>query len=122
MLIQKEVSHNKVTIKGYSPGVISMQSEDYRSPIVLTSETISRFENDIEFNQLSAEVLLNLVAEDTEILIIGSGAKHQLLPVEKVKALNDRGYAVESMSTRNACHTFQVLVHEYRKVVALLFP
>ena len=122
MLIQKETNQNKISIKGYSPGEITLQTETYSSPIMLTANSVTRFEAVDSFESLEAKHIESLADKDTEMVIIGSGEKHQLITLAKIKSLNDKGIAVESMSTRNACHTFQVLVHENRKVTALLFP
>lgn len=122
MLIQKEISHNKVNINGYSPGTVKIQGKEYTSPIALTSEAIILYQETASFEMLETEHLEALVEKDTELVIIGSGEKHQLISPNKIQSLNKKGIAVESMSTRNACHTFQVLVHENRKVIALLFP
>ncbi|PCI73052.1 MAG: hypothetical protein COB38_01955 [Gammaproteobacteria bacterium] len=38
-----------------------------------------------------------------------------------IKYLNDKGIAIEAMASRQACHTYEVLAHDRRKVNALIF-
>ena len=59
-----------------------------------------------------------------EIVLLGTGAKLKLSDVELMSALASLRIGLEVMSTPAACRTFNVLVHERRRVVAALlnFP
>ena len=58
----------------------------------------------------------------TELLIIGCGDTHEMLPPPLVEELRQKGIAVEAMGTVNACSTFNFLCSEGRNVAAALFP
>lgn len=122
MLIQKESPQGVISISAYQPGRITVSGKDYSTPIVLSKDTLTAFDTVKEFQLLTSEYLLAIIPKETEILLLGSGGKHQFLTPDKMAPIIKQGIAVECMSTRNACHTFQVLSYEYRKVVALLFP
>lgn len=122
MLIQKETHPGAISISAYEAGCVTVSGTQYTSPIVVTTDTVSVFEGVLDFALLESEHLLNITPDDCEILILGSGVNHAFLPPGKIKPIIDKGIAVECMSTRNACHTFQVLNYEHRKVVVLLFP
>lgn len=72
--------------------------------------------------ELTIEALAPLLATDLtpEILLIGTGARHEMLPPELCAALKSRGLAVDSMDTGAASRTFNVLLGESRRVAAAL--
>ena len=55
-----------------------------------------------------------------EILVVGLGGRFAMVPAELRAALKARGIVVESMDTRAACRTFNVLLAEDRRVAAAL--
>jgi uncharacterized protein len=61
-----------------------------------------------------------LEAGQVEILILGCGAGFALAPAELRQALRTHGIVTESMDTRAACRTFNVLLAEDRRVAAAL--
>jgi len=122
MHIQKESGNTAISIKAYEPGKLTISGAEYDYPLLLSANGLTAFTATEDFSQLTAHHLESLVETDTEILLLGSGEKHQFLPANQTAQLIERGTAVECMSTRNACHTFQVLAYEKRKVIALLFP
>jgi uncharacterized protein len=122
MLLQKESHASKVEIKGYKDGEIQVSGNRYTHPIIIDSNNVKHFDQAESFQQLSQEMLHAQLNEQVEVLLIGTGAKHLFLASEIIKSINDKGIAIEIMSTRHACHTFQVLNYEKRQVMALLFP
>jgi uncharacterized protein len=59
-------------------------------------------------------------ATEVEILILGCGARFALASAELRQALRTHGIVTESMDTRAACRTFNVLLAEDRRVAAAL--
>jgi uncharacterized protein len=55
-----------------------------------------------------------------EILILGCGARFALASAQLRQALRTHGIVTESMDTRAACRTFNVLLAEDRRVAAAL--
>lgn len=75
--------------------------------------------------QLTAESLLAVLAPVAaeafpEILLIGTGAQHEMLTPELCRALKERGIGVDGMNTGAACRSFNVLLGESRRVAAAL--
>ncbi len=122
MLIQKESMNCTSTIKSYKPGCIKISDNEFHTPVIISPEAVKSLETIGEFKQLKAETLLSIINSDTEVLLIGSGEKHQFLPQTEINKLQQQGIGIEVMGTRQACHTFQVLALEQRQVMALLFP
>ena len=54
-------------------------------------------------------------------MLLGTGGAMLLPDVDLMALLAKRGIGLEIMSTAAACRTFNVLVHEQRRVVAALF-
>ena len=59
-------------------------------------------------------------AEPPEILLIGCGARAELLPRALRHALRQRGTVTDVMDTGAACRTYDVLMAEDRRVAAAL--
>ncbi len=55
-----------------------------------------------------------------EVLLIGTGARHEMLPPDIRMALKARGLGVDTMDTGAACRTFNILLAESRRVAAAL--
>jgi uncharacterized protein len=56
-----------------------------------------------------------------EIILLGTGLKRLLPDVDLMASLAAEGIGLETMDTPAACRTFNVLLHEQRRVVAVLF-
>lgn len=121
MLFQKEKSEAKVQIKKYSPGKITTSIGIFDKSLLIVEGEQVPFSEAVCFSELTDEHLTGFKDNPPEILIIGSGANHQILPFSLTASLNSLGIAVESMASREACHTYQVLSYEQRKVSALIF-
>lgn len=61
------------------------------------------------------------VALRPEIIVLGTGAAALIPDVDLMGELAAEAIGLEIMSTAAACRTFNVLVHEQRRVVAALF-
>ena len=57
-----------------------------------------------------------------EILLLGCGARMQLVPSALRQALRASGIVMDPMDTGAACRTYNVLLSEDRRVAAALLP
>ncbi len=121
MLLQKEPNHNSINIKSYKAGEINISGTLYNRPILLQPSNVTIFESATNFSALNIDQLIERIPSETEVLLIGTGEKHLFLPQSAIQQINRLGLSVEVMATRPACHTFQILAYENRKVFALLF-
>ena len=62
-----------------------------------------------------------LLAEEIEVILLGTGAKSIFPPRELVFAMARRGIGFEVMDTKAAARTFNVLAGEGRRVAAVLY-
>lgn len=63
-----------------------------------------------------------IIELNPEVVLIGTGRSQIFLPPELLMLFYQRSIGVEVMNTQAACRTFNVLVSEYRNVVAALLP
>lgn len=61
-------------------------------------------------------------AGDTDVILFGVGEKMQSLPLTLKNNLAQRGLRADIMDTGAACRTYNVLLAEGRRVMALLLP
>jgi uncharacterized protein len=69
---------------------------------------------------LSLEALAPALALAPEILVLGTGARIEFPDAALFAALAERGIGLEVMDTAAACRTYNVLVAEFRPVVAAI--
>ncbi|HJV68063.1 Mth938-like domain-containing protein [Ideonella sp.] len=66
---------------------------------------------------LQADHFAAIVEFDPELVVFGSGATHRFVSPALYRSLIERRIGVETMDTAAACRTFNVLVHEGRRVL-----
>jgi uncharacterized protein len=107
-------------IRSYEPGRIRIGDRWLVGDLIVSPEQL------IEDWRVSAPAAVTLadlepaLALDPEIVLLGTGATLVWPDADLMSALAARGVGLEIMSTPAACRTFNVLVHERRRVVAAL--
>lgn len=109
-----------VTVRKVEPGAITIGHESISENVVLFRDTVARGIAIASTDQLSEQDLEDLLTEQPEIVILGTGWQAQRPPRELVFALARRGIGFETMDTPAACRTFNILVSEGRDVAAVL--
>lgn len=66
---------------------------------------------------LQAEHFETIAQWQPELVIFGSGSQHRFVSPALYRGLIERRIGIETMDTAAACRTFNVLVHEGRKVL-----
>lgn len=99
------------TIRQYADDAVTLHDTTYRSPILLTPKKVFSFDD---------RWLDTLFAEEPDIILIaGSHTAPEVTRVTKMLAENQR--TAEVMTLGAACRTFNVLLSEKRRVLAILF-
>ena len=118
--IMPPVGANAQLILSYGPAGFRIGHGQYATHVlVLPTETHGWS------GELTLEALAPLFTYDpvTEVLLIGTGARHEMVDLGLRKALKERGLAIDTMDTGAACRTFNILLGEGRRVaVALRLP
>ncbi len=88
--------------------------------VVLTHEQIIRDWSPPQIDSLSEDEIEKIMELQPEIVILGGGSVQRRPPNEFIYALARRGIGLEIMDTGAACRTFNILLAEGRRLVALL--
>ncbi len=119
MEVTPVVSSGRQLIQRYGGGTFVISGETYEGSVYITPAQTFRISLSA-FCDITMTKVEERVAQGTELLIIGSGARQEFLAPEIREALRKKGIAVECMDTGAACRTYNILLAEDRKVAALL--
>ncbi|MFN2428291.1 MAG: Mth938-like domain-containing protein [Candidatus Binatia bacterium] len=103
-------------IDGYGPGFFRVAGEVVEGPILVTV-TSARSWGGYD----DSAPLLDL-AEDVDVIFVGTGAETAHIPAGLRRTLEDAGIGLEVMSSPAACRTYNVLLSEGRRVAIAALP
>jgi uncharacterized protein len=109
-----------ITVRHIEQGRIKIGNEELTENVVLFRDTIYRGWMPADIEKPGVDDLAELLEQNPELIIYGTGWQSRLPPRELVFALARRGIGFEMMDTPAACRTFNVLVSEDRDVAAVL--
>ena len=109
-------------ISAMGPGWITVQGQRIEHAVCIRSHGSPAWEawDVTQWEQVQAEHLQALAAQDTELVILGCGERQQFLPSSWLQPLMARRIGLETMDTAAACRTYNILASEGRKVMAVL--
>lgn len=103
-------------IDGYGPGFFRVAGEVVEGPIVVTIASARGWGGYDD-----SAPLLDL-AEDVDVIFIGTGAETAHIPKGLRHVLEDADIGIEVMSSPTACRTYNVLLSEGRRVALAALP
>lgn len=107
-------------ITGCGQGWVQVNEVRYtQSLIVLPDQVITGWPAS-DFTSLAAIHFEKLLELKPEVVLLGTGDKHQFVHPRLSHALTDAGIGVECMDTAAACRTYNILMAEGRHVAAAL--
>jgi uncharacterized protein len=107
-------------IRAYGNGELRVNETVYRGAVILSASTVIAEPNVQNLDDLVAIDAKRILALEPELVLLGTGSR-QIFPSAAYGAQFLRtGIGFEVMDTGAACRTFNVLVGEQRRVVALL--
>ncbi len=109
-------------IRGYGAGEIKINESVFRGTVIVSASTVEPGPAVGGASDLEAAHARAILAHQPELVLLGTGSR-QIFPAAEFGAQFLRsGVGFEVMDTGAACRTFNVLVSEQRRVVALLLP
>ena len=109
-------------IRSCAPGKIQIRNTYYESCLLVGNTELHADWPLDSVEALTGKDLAPIVEMQPQILLIGTGSK-QIFPQPRIFIpLMDANIGYEIMDTAAACRTYNVLLSEDRKVLALLFP
>lgn len=142
MLLQKESNPGLNTITAYGAGYVEINGQAYRHPVRFSPDGSVESWPITDATQMTHAALREIAGikdaaadpmafldnigpsntSGTEVVLIGTGDRQQMLPHAIVAPLLQLGIGVEAMSTQAAARTYNILMSEGRRVVAALIP
>lgn len=120
MKLQAEAPSALNTFTGYGPEYVEINRERYQHAVLVTPENpVSRWEVE-DFESLTPAHFEALLALSPELVLLGTGARQHFPHPRLVDALSRARIGVEVMDTPAACRTYNILMSEGRRVVAVL--
>lgn len=112
---------DRLVVQGYGDAGFQIGGVRYAGSVIVTPERAMPWLV-AAMAQLTIESLAPVAEAEPaiELLLIGCGGHHRMLPPALRGALQERHIAVESMDTGAACRTYNMLVAEQRRVAAAL--
>jgi len=120
MKLHQQTTPNLNTIRGFEPDSIQINNQSFTNSLIVMPDLLVENWPIAHPAQLSVEIIRQLLEFQAEIILIGTGLKHQLLdPLISLEAIK-HGIGIEIMTTEAACHTYNILLGEERAVLAAL--
>ncbi len=106
-------------IKEVQEGDIQILQQRYSHNITVSASLVERW-NVQTVEQLDLTAFQPILDNDPEIVICGTGKTQRFLSAELMSYFPRNKIGFELMTTAAACRTYNILVHEGRKVIAAL--
>ncbi len=107
-------------IRSFKPGELRLTEQTFESHVILSASKIIQDWKPTPFSELSIADFEPAIALDPEIILFGTGERQRFPDNALMTEIMRQGIAFEVMDTAAACRTFNVLVSEFREVVATL--
>ena len=109
-----------LAITGHGPGWVAVNGEPVRHSLVVSARGDRLDWHAANFEALTPGHFEQLLALRPELVVFGSGERLRFPPPALLRALVGQNIGVETMDTRAACRTYNILAGEGRRVVAAL--
>jgi uncharacterized protein len=120
MRFTQDSTSTTLLIRAYTAGELRVNDDKYRETVILTATAVLRLPEIRNMEDLASLDPSRILALDPELVLLGTGPR-QIFPAGSFRAqFLSAGIGLEVMDTAAACRTFNVLVAEQRRVVALL--
>jgi uncharacterized protein len=108
-------------IRGYGSGAVRVGDRIVSKHFILAADALITEWEAPSVGDLSTDHLDPVFDLKPELVLLGTGDTQRFPSARVREAFAARGIAVEAMDLGAACRTYNILVQEERRVVALLF-
>jgi uncharacterized protein len=120
MRFTQDSSSTRNLIRSYTPGEIKINDAIFHHAVIVAPSSIAAGPALTDARELTAAHTADIIALAPELVLVGTGPRQVFPPAEFGAQFLRAGIGLEVMDTGAACRTFNVLVTEQRRVVALL--
>jgi uncharacterized protein len=106
---------------GYGEGYVSVNDERHSRNIIVAPDHAVQVWDVESWETLTARHMQAPLALEPEIVILGTGARLRFPRPEIGRTLAEASVGFETMDTKAACRTYNILMSEGRRVVAAIF-
>lgn len=108
------------TVTGYDDRGVEINAERFEFSLIVMPETAPRPWNAPSFESLTAAHFEQIEEDTPDVVILGTGERQRFVHPRLIASLAARHIGVESMDSKAACRTYNVLMGEGRKVTLAL--
>ena len=120
MKLHLTTAEHNYLITGYGLGFVEInQQRSFANLIVMPDKLVLDWPA-TDFANLNGVHFMQIVDLKPEVVLLGTGEKHQFLHPKIAQQLIENGIALECMTTSAACRTYNILMSEGRHVAAAL--
>ena len=114
------MAENNYLITGYSAEYIEINKVRHTSNLIVMADKLILDWQATHIASLVEANFLQIVELNPEVVLLGTGEKHQFLHPKIIKKLTEKNIPLECMTTAAACRTYNFLMSEGRNVAAAL--
>jgi uncharacterized protein len=107
------------TVTAYGPGFVEINQVRHRGNLILVPDQAVAAWSAVSFEALRVEDFDALLELRPEVVLFGTGARQRFPHPRLTHPLTARRIGVEVMDTQAACRTYNILMTEGRRVVAV---
>jgi len=108
------------TVTGYDDSGVEINAAPYAFSLTVMPERAPQAWDVPNFEALTAAHFEQIEADKPDVVILGTGARQRFVHPRLIASLSARHIGVESMDSKAACRTYNVLMGEGRKVTLAL--
>ena len=120
MKLHLTTAENNYLITGYGADYIEINKQRYSQDLIVMADKLILDWQATDFASLAEAHFAQIVDLKPEVVLLGTGEKHQFLHPKIVQSLTAQGIPLECMTTAAACRTYNFLMSEGRNVAAAL--
>ena len=113
-------AENQYLITAYSAEYIEINKVRHACNLIVMAEKLILDWQATDFASLAEAHFAQIIELKPEVVLLGTGEKHQFLHPKIYQNLTAQGIPLECMTTAAACRTYNFLMSEGRNVAAAL--
>ncbi len=120
MKLHLTTAENNNLITGYGAGFVEINRQRFASNLIVMADKLILDWPATDFTSLTESHFAQIIDLEPEVVLLGTGEKHQFLHPKMIQNLTANGIPLECMTTAAACRTYNILMSEGRNVAAML--
>lgn len=120
MKLHLTTAENNNLITAYGEDYIEINKQRYTQSLIVMPDMVVSDWQVTDFVNMTNGHFQRIADLKPEVVLLGTGARHQFLHPKVYRHLTENGIALECMTTAAACRTYNILMSEGRAVAAAL--